>query len=76
MIAHRIISVFPSQEIDYKKSTGFAAHVTKKKEDDGPVSDFAKHKSIRQQREYLPVFSVRDELLNIVRENSVVVIVG
>jgi pre-mRNA-splicing factor ATP-dependent RNA helicase DHX38/PRP16 len=62
--------------INYKKSTGFAAHVKKKKEDDGPVSDFAKHKSIRQQREFLPVFSVREELLNVVRENSVVVIVG
>ena len=48
----------------------------KKKGDDGPVSEFAKHKSIRQQREYLPVFSVRDELLNVVRENAVVVIVG
>jgi pre-mRNA-splicing factor ATP-dependent RNA helicase DHX38/PRP16 len=63
-------------EIDYKKSSGFAAHVKKKKDDDGPVSDFAKQKSIRQQREFLPIFSVRDELLNVVRENAVVVIVG
>ena len=47
-----------------------------KKDDDGPVSDFAKRKSIRQQREFLPIFSVRDELLNVVRENAVVVIVG
>ena len=62
-------------EIDYKKSSGFAAHV-KKKETDGPVSEFAKQKSIRQQREYLPVYSVREELLNVVRENNVVVIVG
>jgi hypothetical protein len=50
--------------------------VKKKKDDDGPVSDFAKQKSIRQQREFLPIFSVRDELLNVVRENAVVVIVG
>ena len=64
------------QEIDYKKSTGFAAHVKNKKKEDGPVSEFAKQKSIRQQREYLPGFSVRDELLNVVRENAVVVIVG
>ena len=62
-------------EVDYKKSSGFAAHVTKKG-NDGPVSDFAKKKSIRQQREYLPVYSVRDELLNVVRENTVVIIVG
>jgi pre-mRNA-splicing factor ATP-dependent RNA helicase DHX38/PRP16 len=63
-------------EVDYKKSSGFAAHVTKKGKSDGAVSDFAKKKSIRQQREYLPVFSVRDELLNVVRENTVVIIVG
>ncbi|NJN40310.1 MAG: hypothetical protein HC807_04885, partial [Gammaproteobacteria bacterium] len=50
----------------------------KKKDDpkDGPVSAFAKTKSIRQQREYLPVFTVRDELLNVIRENTCVVIVG
>eukprot|EP00934_Nitzschia_sp_Nitz4_P002117 Nitzschia sp. Nitz4//scaffold294_size23022//13240//16953//NITZ4_008515-RA/size23022-processed-gene-0.6-mRNA-1//-1//CDS//3329546226//2117//frame0 len=63
-----------SGELDYKKSTGFAQHV--KKQNDGPVSTFAKTKTIRQQREYLPVFSVRDELLNVIRENTCVVIVG
>lgn len=67
-------SLTANGEIDYKKSSGFAAHVTKKK--DAAVSEFAKTKSIRQQREFLPVFSVREELLNVVRENNVVVIVG
>ncbi|KAL3916769.1 MAG: hypothetical protein SGILL_005030 [Bacillariaceae sp.] len=64
-------------EIDYKKSSGFAQHV-KKKDDksNGPVSVFAKTKTIRQQREYLPVFSVREELLNVIRENTCVIIVG
>jgi pre-mRNA-splicing factor ATP-dependent RNA helicase DHX38/PRP16 len=61
-------------EIDYKKSSGFAAHV--KKNTDGPVSEFAKTKSLRQQREFLPVFNVREELLNVIRENNIVVIVG
>lgn len=61
-------------EIDYKKSSGFAEHVKSQK--DGAVSKFAKEKSIRQQREYLPVFTVRDELLNVIRENNVVIIVG
>jgi pre-mRNA-splicing factor ATP-dependent RNA helicase DHX38/PRP16 len=64
------------QEIDYKKSAGFAAHMKKKKDGDAPVSEFARQKSMRQQREYLPIFSVRDELLNVIRENNVVVIVG
>jgi pre-mRNA-splicing factor ATP-dependent RNA helicase DHX38/PRP16 len=62
-------------EIDYKKSTGFKDHV-KNKEGDGPVSEFAKSKTIRQQREFLPAFGVREELLNIIRENNVVIIVG
>ena len=69
-------------EIDYKKSSGFAQHMKKKKGDDGKekndeaVSNFAKTKSIREQREYLPIYSVRDELVNVIRENSCVVIVG
>ncbi len=40
------------------------------------VSDFAKNKSIKEQREYLPIFSVREELLNIIKDNRVVIIVG
>ena len=62
-------------EIDYKKSSGFAAHVTGK-ENNGPVSEFAKKKSIRQQREFLPAFTIRDELLNVIRENNIVIVVG
>lgn len=63
-------------EVDYKKSSGFAAHVTGKKENDGPVSEFARKKTIREQREYLPAFSIRDELLNVIRENSIIIVVG
>ena len=61
-------------EIDYKKSSGFAAHVKKKK--DGAVSEFSKTKSLRQQREFLPVYTVREELMNVIRENNVIIIVG
>ncbi|GBP35317.1 Pre-mRNA-splicing factor ATP-dependent RNA helicase PRP16 [Eumeta japonica] len=39
-------------------------------------SDFVKKKSITEQRRYLPVFAVREELLQVIRENSVVIIVG
>jgi pre-mRNA-splicing factor ATP-dependent RNA helicase DHX38/PRP16 len=31
---------------------------------------------LKQQREFLPVYAVRKELLRIVRDNSVIVIVG
>ena len=65
-------------ELDYKKSAGFAAHVTKK---DGTAagkasSEFARTKSIREQREYLPAYCVRESLLNTIRENNIVIVVG
>lgn len=31
---------------------------------------------MKEQREFLPVFEVRDELMKVLRENKVVVIVG
>ena len=40
------------------------------------VSDFARFKTIKEQREFLPVFGVRDELLKIISESRVVIIVG
>jgi len=62
-------------EVDYKKSSGFAAHVKNK---DGKIgskkqSEFAKTKSIREQREYLPAYSVRESLLQTIRENNIVI---
>jgi len=68
-------------EVDYKKTSGFASHLKQKQgggdEDKSEaVSEFAREKSIRQQREYLPAFTVRDEMLNVVRENNIIVVVG
>ncbi|VDK73386.1 unnamed protein product [Anisakis simplex] len=40
------------------------------------VSDFALEKTLKEQREYLPVFAVRQKMLNVIRDNSVVIIVG
>ena len=42
----------------------------------GAVSEFARNKTIKQQREYLPVFEVREELSKVIRENKVLIIVG
>lgn len=39
-------------------------------------SDFARRKTLKEQREYLPIFAARSELLTIIRDNPVVVIVG
>lgn len=42
----------------------FAEHMKEKSE---ASSDFAKKKSILEQRQYLPIFAVRQQLLNIIR---------
>ncbi|GMY25535.1 pre-mRNA-splicing factor ATP-dependent RNA helicase DEAH7-like [Fagus crenata] len=58
-------------DVDFKADAKFSQHL---KVD--AVSDFAKSKTIQEQRQYLPIYSVRDELLQVIRENQVVVVVG
>lgn len=60
--------------VDYKDGSSFAKHMKGKVNE--AQSQFAKTKSMAEQREYLPVYAVREELLNIVRENQITVIVG
>ncbi|XP_020526384.1 pre-mRNA-splicing factor ATP-dependent RNA helicase DEAH7 isoform X2 [Amborella trichopoda] len=60
-------------EVDFKEDAKFASHMKEKGE---AVSDFAKTKSLMEQRQYLPIYSVREELLQVVRENQVIVVVG
>eukprot|EP00250_Pteridium_aquilinum_P021702 c25200_g2_i1 orf=163-3891(+) len=60
-------------EVDFKENAKFAVHLKEKGE---AVSEFAKTKSLLEQRQYLPIFTVRDELLQVIRENQVVVVVG
>ena len=61
------------EAIDYKKSQQFADHMADKSE---AVSEFAKHNTLKEQRQFLPVFAVKEELLKIIRENSVIIVVG
>eukprot|EP00615_Pteridomonas_danica_P011616 CAMPEP_0114335286 /NCGR_PEP_ID=MMETSP0101-20121206/4961_1 /TAXON_ID=38822 ORGANISM="Pteridomonas danica, Strain PT" /NCGR_SAMPLE_ID=MMETSP0101 /ASSEMBLY_ACC=CAM_ASM_000211 /LENGTH=164 /DNA_ID=CAMNT_0001466869 /DNA_START=12 /DNA_END=503 /DNA_ORIENTATION=- len=62
---------------NYKESSGFAKHMKdQKKTREKGASEFSRNLSIREQRRYLPVFEVRDAMLDIIRENQVVVIVG
>uniref|UniRef100_A0A915C1J7 RNA helicase n=1 Tax=Parascaris univalens TaxID=6257 RepID=A0A915C1J7_PARUN len=56
----------------YRESQQFATHM----ENTEAVSEFALEKSIKEQREYLPVFAVKQKMLNVIRDNSVVIIVG
>ncbi|TVU38991.1 hypothetical protein EJB05_12390 [Eragrostis curvula] len=60
-------------EINFKEEAKFSQHMKEKAD---AVSDFAKSKSLAQQRQYLPIYTVRDDLLQVVRENQVVVVVG
>lgn len=62
-----------TDEADYRKGQKFAQHMT---EDSGKHSDFSRKKTITEQRRFLPAFAVRQELLNVIRENSVVIIIG
>ncbi|XP_047666368.1 pre-mRNA-splicing factor ATP-dependent RNA helicase PRP16 isoform X1 [Tachysurus fulvidraco] len=59
--------------VDYKTEQKFAEHMKEKNE---ASSDFAKKKTLLEQRQYLPIFAVRQQLLNIIRDNSIVIVVG
>lgn len=61
-----------TDQTDYRKSQKFAGHIG----DTEKNNDYSKRQKILEQRRFLPVYAVRQELLNIIRENSVVIIVG
>ncbi|WPH01691.1 pre-mrna-splicing factor atp-dependent rna helicase prp16 [Acrodontium crateriforme] len=54
------------------KNSKFAEHLKK----DTGQSDFSRTKSLKEQREYLPAFAVREELLRVIRDNQVIIVVG
>ncbi|TFY71222.1 hypothetical protein EVG20_g1786 [Dentipellis fragilis] len=57
---------------DYKGDSKFASHLKVS----AGVSSFAKSRTLKEQREYLPAFACREDILRIIRDNQVVVIVG
>jgi pre-mRNA-splicing factor ATP-dependent RNA helicase DHX38/PRP16 len=65
------------EEMDEKKAVAegvqYSTHMEKKIE---AVSSFAMSKTLKEQREYLPVFAVREEMMQVIRENQTIVIVG
>eukprot|EP01138_Halocafeteria_seosinensis_P004381 gb/GECG01004481.1/.p1 GENE.gb/GECG01004481.1/~~gb/GECG01004481.1/.p1 ORF type:complete len:1369 (+),score=236.88 gb/GECG01004481.1/:1-4107(+) len=58
---------------DFRESSRFAKHMEKKSE---ASSEFSQQKTLKEQREFLPIHAVRDELMKIIAENQIVVIVG
>ncbi|KAB8299108.1 hypothetical protein EYC80_001221 [Monilinia laxa] len=59
-------------EEEAQGNSKFAQHM---KKNDG-ASNFSQSKSLREQREYLPAFAVREDLLRVIRDNQVVICVG
>ncbi|KAG4306217.1 hypothetical protein PORY_000205 [Pneumocystis oryctolagi] len=59
-------------DIDVKESNKFSTYMKKSE----AASDFSRGKSLKEQREYLPAFAVREELLNVIRENQVTIVIG
>ncbi|GFR49972.1 hypothetical protein Agub_g12113, partial [Astrephomene gubernaculifera] len=57
---------------DYRAASQFKSHLKKSE----AASEFSRNKSLEQQRRSLPVYGVRDDLLQVIRENQVVVVVG
>ncbi|KAI0290573.1 pre-mRNA splicing factor [Russula brevipes] len=57
---------------DYKGDSKFASHL----KTSAGVSVFARSRTLREQREYLPAFACREDLLKAIRDNQVVIVVG
>lgn len=60
--------------VDYRKDNAFSKHMKQMKSQ--PQSTFAKSKTIQEQRQYLPVYAVRKQLLEVIHDHQMVVIVG
>ncbi|KAJ3770349.1 pre-mRNA splicing factor [Lentinula raphanica] len=59
-------------EDNYKGDSKFATHL---KSSSG-VSAFSKTRTLKEQREYLPAFACREDLMAVIRENQVIIVVG
>lgn len=59
-------------ENGYQSGSKFAEHLKKS----AGASDFSKSKTLREQREFLPAFAVREGLIQVIRDNQVIIVVG
>lgn len=58
-------------DVDYKKAAGFQQHMKKSE----AMSHFSKTKTMTEQREFLPIFQVKEDLLRVIRDNQVLLFV-
>jgi pre-mRNA-splicing factor ATP-dependent RNA helicase DHX38/PRP16 len=62
----------PGEEEALKSGSKFGGHLKKSE----GASNFSQSKTLREQREFLPAFAVREELLRVIRDNQIVIVVG
>jgi len=87
MVGTTLGNVMGIKDEDGDSALPIAAEDTERKTTDGNkfsehmkknegASKFSQSKTIREQRQYLPAFAVRSELLRVIRENQVIIVVG
>lgn len=64
-------AAIPGEE-EYQGNSKFGQHLKKSE----GASNFSQSKTLKEQREFLPAFAVREDLLRIIRDNQVVIVVG
>ena len=66
------------ETFDYRESSSYAKNVSEGSSlaTNARASEFTARKSVAEQRRALPAFSVRDDVLTVVRDNQVVIVVG
>lgn len=64
--------VTKTQQNGKTSSNKFSDHVRKSE----GASAFSQSRTLKEQREYLPAFAVREDLLRVIRDNQVVIVVG
>ena len=57
---------------DVRNRNKFADHMKNTSKN----TEFSKKKTIQEQRQFLPVFAVKDELLSVIKENPIIIVVG
>lgn len=71
--AAKIKAMTDEEEAQHGKGDSqFASHLKASE----ATSAFAKSRTIKEQREFLPAFAVREELMRVIRDNQVIVVVG
>jgi pre-mRNA-splicing factor ATP-dependent RNA helicase DHX38/PRP16 len=70
-------SAAPSAQpyVEEKSGSKFAEHMKEQKGNEG-ASDFSRTRTLKEQREYLPAFAVREDLLRVIRDNQVIIVIG